>query len=705
MSEKDRRKWEAIKADPVRYAAYQERQKRKDAKRYAAMKADPDKRAAYLDRQRAKDKRRDRAEAQTKEVDFIGLDGEGLYEDGSDRQIYALLTASTGDVLFGRAGPSTGAVFDWLLDLKRRYPSHRFVCFAGNYDFNFWLKDVPRERLQYLWDHGTAHLKIEGRSYMVTYIPSKMITITRGRYVAYVDEAGKMARKWKREIGIKVEDCFGFYQKSFVKSLKEWKIGTAEDVAFIASLKANRKRFTFADLEEVKRYNLRECELLVQMLKALEATLRGAGIFVTGWYGAGVIASALMKAHEVKLHLDRPKHPDLDEATRRAYFGGRVQTFQLGLFPKVHAYDVNSCYPWAMSLLPSLIGKWRKVKGYAPGEAWALYRVRWRLWEGCRLGPFPYRIDKTKAIIWPWEGEGYYWAPEVDAAFAIYGHLIEVLEGYVFTPDDPEARPFAYVPELYAVRKQYKAANDPRHIVLKLGLNSSYGKLAQGSSYNGIPPFQSFVWAGLITSLSRAKLLTAASADPQALIAIATDGLWATRPLPIACDDTLGGWEGQTGKDFFILKPGLYHCGEVEGKTVQKSRGYPLAEVEAYWQTLKDKWCADGVNMEHSVKASRFIGLGSALGWNRLDLWLTWTDGDNAQRAIRAYPERSLFKRPKPGKKGSIILYAPSREDMACGSQGISGAYDPKVSPHADANVNPDTTNLLEQPDYDLGED
>jgi hypothetical protein len=68
--------------------------------------------------------------------------------------------------------------------------------------------------------------------------------------------------------------------------------------------------------------------------------------------------------------------------------------------------------------------------------------------------------------------------------------------------------------------------------VLKLILNSVYGKLAQfvGSS-NKVPNCANPYYAAAITAYCRRRLLEAALIDPSAIVFFATDGIMATRPL------------------------------------------------------------------------------------------------------------------------------------------------------------------------------
>src|SRR6202007_436578 len=123
-----------------------------------------------------------------------------------------------------------------------------------------------------------------------------------------------------------------------------------------------------------------------------------------------------------------------------------------------------------------------------------------------------------------------------------------ILEGY------GNESPFEWVPELYAARRELKERGDFGQMVLKLALNSLYGKMAQGVGYgNGNPKWQSYFWAGAITAWTRAQIMKLITM--QTPLMIATDGVFFSQPLDIPTSDEIGGWSGSYSEGFFLLKP------------------------------------------------------------------------------------------------------------------------------------------------------
>jgi hypothetical protein len=90
--------------------------------------------------------------------------------------------------------------------------------------------------------------------------------------------------------------------------------------------------------------------------------------------------------------------------------------------------------------------------------------------------------------------------------------------------------------------------NDVLTIVIKLMLNSIYGKLAQGVGSPSRPPRFASPWmAAAITAGTRRELLKAALTAPDAIVSFATDGIESEKPLKIATsapgEKKLGEWE------------------------------------------------------------------------------------------------------------------------------------------------------------------
>lgn len=482
------------------------------------------------------------------------------------------------------------------------------------------------------------------KEFHVTRFEAERQEESKGTLLYRRDTRGKRIRHGS----IRVWDVIGFFQCKFMKALKEYGLLESEaDQDFLQNMKDSRGQFEHFSIEQITEYCLKECTYLVKLMEKMESYLHHPAINLklTRWDGAGAIASALMKQQGVKDHLEELPSDVLIPALH-AYSGGRIELIQYGhkkgkeltetqarlavlkeadkkgmtlteelnqqilndkyikmkneqgntLYVEkvVWDYDINSAYPFTMCSLPSLAGgKWEKSAIVT--SRFALCHVRWNL-QGQRFYPFFYRTQNS-SIIYPTCGEGWYWLPEYEAAIKHqhkYSGSIELLEVWNFHPAT-DIKPFAFIPEMAKQRLLWKQlAKDSggldggQHIVVKLGLNSLYGKTAQqvGGSYNWktdemeLPPYHNIAYAGYITSATRAKLYDAAMYNPDAVVMFATDGLFTTSPFPeLPLSTSLGEWEVTACSSFTAVQSGVYYYTNEKQKSETKSRGFEQGSI------------------------------------------------------------------------------------------------------------------------------
>lgn len=549
---------------------------------------------------------------ETRKLRFNAFDGESYTDPVSGDHRYVLLMDADGDYIERPDGLSTKECFDFLL----ARPSKRVnVAFGLNYDVNMMLRDFGRRRLQELWVWGET----TWFDYRVEWIPGKWFSV-------------KHVKTKKR---VKVNEVLGFFQCSFMAALKKWGIET-QDETMLTEMKASRSTFDDSMAEVIRTYCCTECELLVQLMEALRSALSDCGITLSSWNGAGSVAAAIFRQHNVKGHIHETPKPTVDPILR-AYFGGRTELFQQGPLGDVYQYDIISAYPFAATCLPSLAnGSWRSSGRTSPsGELSGIRLVEWKLPQSTILGPFPVRRTGGR-ISYPLSGKGWYHNVEVTAAQRIYGPNIVVSDGWDFIPaDNAGGSPFAFVRELAEQKIEYKRQGHGGEKVLKLGINSLYGKLAQGKGYrDNRPPYQCYFWAGEITARTRARMLELASQAPEDVAMIATDGLFMRSKQSWDCHDVLGGLEETLIEDMFTCQPGVYH-GYIDGKEIKKSRGFFAKEIDFEQIRAGFNLSDGGCYFIAHYDTTRFIGLGTSLASRDMDRWRTWHTGE---RKLVLYP-------------------------------------------------------------------
>lgn len=545
---------------------------------------------------------------------FIAVDGESFTIGNEHR--YTLIADSTGRYEYDARGLSTVRCFEFLLGMPRK-AIH--VAYGWSYDVNMILRDLPLRELLELWHSGTTHWK----SYRIEWIPSKWFVVKSG------------GRR------VKVCEAFGFFQSSFVNALRKWDIEPTEE---IETMKQERSAFDAGMKSQVISYCLAECRQLVTLMDEMEIALEAVGLKLSSWVGAGSIASALMSREGIKYFLvhDQEFGKDIFNAIRCAYFGGRSELFLQGSFTKLWDYDISSAYPSEARSLPALPnGTWKHRRKFCH-HPYSLWRCEWSLESTTIASPFPVRASENRGdIFYPYRGAGWYHYPEVSTALAL-GYDVKVREGYTFHPAT-DKKPFKFIPEVYEHRRELKAEGHAGEKVLKLGLNSLYGKTAQGFGWKGRhPPFQSYYWAGLITSGCRARILELAAENLNDLVMVATDGIFFASDPGIPTSEGLGGLELTVFDDAFVAQPGVYSA-SVDGETVGRSRGFFSREIN--FDDLRTGYEETGPSYVGRYEATRFVGLGASLVTNSLDKWRTW---QTVERKLSLYPSRKFIADIEP---------------------------------------------------------
>lgn len=359
---------------------------------------------------------------------------------------------------------------------------------------------------------------------------------------------------------VTVWDLGKYYQGPFVGALKDWNI--RPDVqGEIAEMKTRRSVFTWREISRIRKYCLHECEALAVFATELERAHIDADLKPRGWFGPGSTASVLLARHNI--HERRGiVPPSMIEAVACAFFGGRAEISRNGYVRgPISGYDVSSAYPAHASLLPCLEhGRWERVTSERAlrgrDVVHALVHGHIRDAPGA-WAPLPVRLSSA-SIVFPRSGaSGWWWRDEWLAAREGWSGL-EFDYAYVLRREC-DCKPFDFLPRVFDRRREVgKESGEGR--VLKLGTNSVYGKLAQ---MIGKAQYASRVWAGMITSGTRAQILRLMlrHAKLENVLMIATDGLFSTEQHEVNKEIVLGGWERAEHDSITLVRPGIYWLG------------------------------------------------------------------------------------------------------------------------------------------------
>lgn len=565
-------------------------------------------------------------------------------KDEFGRSNYILFGNSAGWELSGpRLG--TDACLQYVVDCAVANPDVIHIGFAIGFDVNMIVRDIPKRLIAELKNSHTCWYQ----QYMLEWFPQKWFRV--------YDTI--------RKVGCKIYDGFSFFMSSAVKAWTQY-LGVSESelVKEVTKGKDQRAVFTYADLEStVRPYFRKELYLYERLYDRLRELLTVAGIHPRDWYGPGAIASTIFQSY-ARNYVQREIPEGVLDASQYAYFGGRFEQFYTGRYiGPVYSYDIRSAYPHAMRLLPDLHnGEWVHHVGRPPDglRSFALYKVEFdygadgHTESGRSYLPMPFPLrDIRSAIHFPSRVKGWYWGPEVIAAEEWYS--FDITESWIFEPTSKNKRPFAFIEGMYKRRMMWKDEGNEAEKVIKLGINSLYGKTAQRKGKDNetvAPRWHQLEYAGYLTSYTRGMIFSAIMQNPLAIIATETDGLFSTAPLDLPLGKELGEWEEERYDGAIYVQSGLYWL--MRGTVWDLDFSKPLKAISVdkdgtVWEKTRIRGFGPGqVNVEDALLSvdqlsplvghtNRFAGFN---GYLNNPKWLTWMDalhvakwGDGGKRA------------------------------------------------------------------------
>ena len=546
---------------------------------------------------------------------YIGIDGEG---QGRDIHKYTFLAAATEDgkrrwSVENKNGLSSLDCLSFFMMLPA---DAKLFTYFFSYDLTKILEDLPNELIYLLWRPG---LRARGPDAPLYAGPKPIkwngfhINMRASKLSIFHPKTGKRLIIW---------DIGKFYQSKFVESLKLWKVGDETSLDSMAEMKEQRSNFDKLSFDGIKAYCFSECMHLATLARKLCDAHDEAGLKLKSFYGAGSSASAMLQKMGIKDYIE--KTPDgMLEAAASAFFGGRFENSVLGeINQTVYGKDISSAYPYQTYFLPCLKhGKWEKTRSRRKFEASSNALVRYvlkapGLSDDKSWGPFPFR-DENGSICYPIEsGGGWIWKEEFLAGEKLFPNA-QFIEAWVYH-NECDCHPFKHIAHYYSER--CRIGKSGPGIVLKLGCNSVYGKLAQSV---GQGQFNSWIWAGLVTSGCRAQILELLGlhSERRNMLMVATDGIYSLEDIKCPTPKNtgtwetgkpLGGWESEKyERGVFVARPGIYFPLNPTEDDLKKIRGRGLGKkvVLENANKIHQEFLKYGIDHQvHIANMSRFCG-------------------------------------------------------------------------------------------------
>lgn len=538
-----------------------------------------------------------------RDIEFVGVDGEGMMVDGTHK--YVLFGVGQTQIE-NPNGLHWREIFSFLYaDFESRGKRGRDAAYVGfflGYDFTQIFKTMPEDRARMLLTkegrkkrefrdvrygtlqgskaYGMAPHPVEHDGWQFDILGMKRLRI-RPKTCSCEFATCKCKDKapW-----MFICDVGSFFQSSFLKVIdpKGWAEGTEivtpDEWALILEGKAKRSTAVLDD--DMRLYNRLENRILSRVMGTLRTGFLGIGVNLSPskWFGPGQAAQAWLKSEGVpgRDEITSAVPMRMFEAARASYFGGWFEIMMHGIIPEVtHEYDINSAYPSIIAKLPCLLhGRYLHGEGLPPETEGAItlvyanvespsLRYTWKLKEQ-HIGAMLHR-ESNGSICRPMMTEGWFWWHELQAAQK--AKLIKRLDNkgtqqvqkwVQYVPCDCPS-PMANIAGLYQKRLEV-GKTSPLGKAAKLVYNSGYGKFAQSEGLN--PIFGNPIYASLITAGCRTQILDAISSHPYGkadVAMVATDAVYFLHPHPgLSISSALGDWDYAPRTNLTLFKPGVY---------------------------------------------------------------------------------------------------------------------------------------------------
>jgi len=612
------------------------------------------------------------------ERQVIAWDTEGMSLSGQDRPQHAVIFGSSaGEPIVGE-NLSTFEMLHHILRIDRQNPGALHVGFGWRYDSNMIVKGLEPSELRALHTHNRVTIYTDEWIWTLHMYPGKWFQVTRRRR----QYAGKHSvYQIADNQSVKIYDYSSFFQRPFVDVASELlrKDLSVEDANVLAEGKAKRGTNEWIDLPEVLFYWSREIQLIRRTFEVFRAVMVQAGFTLKDWYGPGALANYIlakqgMHKHMVGAQVTTGLMPlPVHEASKRAFAGGRFEMFKAGRTKgPIHVYDINSAYPFALTMVPSLAannGFWQYQDAATIAKngvgRFGIYHIRHALSTSTveyRPMPFFHR-DHRGLISFPGTVDGWYMSPEARMAENHTG--IEIIEGWVWisTLDkmgEPEL-PWTFLHDMYDTRMRLGKKN-LLSLPFKLGPNSLYGKLAQTVGWNKKelkpPKSHALPIAAWVTSYCRAMLWGAIMRAPEKVIAVETDSvvtLAGPEEMGLKLGSALGEWGHETYDEIIYIQSGMYHARRDSNWLISKSRGLDRADVPIARVLSWLEGCAPGADWKplRITTQPRFIGLAYSIH--------TATADKPLEASLGVWrPQKREIKLGETGKRRHLAKYCPA---------------------------------------------
>lgn len=430
-----------------------------------------------------------------------------------------------------------------------------------NFDFESIVKYLDEIDLRFLYnDH-----EVEYNSYKLRYLPKKYFAIQdkhNNRYYFY--------------------DMFNFLDVSLNKASKKF-LGEEKLSGIDGNLLNTNLEYWEKNREKIIEYCIKDAELTKKLADYFwDIIYKKLNFYPKSPMSKGKLSEEYF-LHNCKI----PPLNFIPEKTvytaYESFYGGRFEILKRGYMEHCICYDIKSAYPAEIANLPNFSkGKFMKVKEKSDSAYIGFYKCKVFALEE-NFSPFKTKIKNALNIYPNGAHIQYLTKTEIDFIEEYLPNADVCVEnGWEWVPKTLEYPFKSEIERLYAWKDSEKD-EDIRYCV-KIILNSLYGKFIQVSGNDNVTgALFNPLYASMITSGCRVKILKLACQCPDDIISFSTDSVISLKKLKVPLSPKLGEFEKDfEGEGVFIMSD-VYNLWNDDTKKVKsKLRGFSIASTKDY---------------------------------------------------------------------------------------------------------------------------
>jgi hypothetical protein len=366
----------------------------------------------------------------------------------------------------------------------------------------------------------------------------------------------------KRDNNCSFYDFAQFFTMPLDKAYSKYIAPVTEETQL---MKEQRKKgfpleFYEAHKQDVIKYCINDCKMTAELAEYWANMVeRAFSIRPRKWISSGFLAERALLSNDIPMPLFNDVAYEIQELAYASFWGGRFELIQRGFIGQCYLYDINSAYPYAMTLFPNLNkGKWVRSTKIEKDAYLGFFRIIAEVPHGTVVAPFPFRNEQGLIAFPSGVFETCVTLAELKASVKDPNIRVAIQDSFQWIPQGELEFPLRdFMQTKYNYRLALKESKDPLELAVKIILNACYGKTVQtkGSANLFFPVLGSF-----ITGTVRAMLYSFVKDNKieTETVSFATDSIAVTRTLPFNTQELGGLKQDKEGNDTYIISNGFY---------------------------------------------------------------------------------------------------------------------------------------------------